>query len=229
MNTIKKKILDTIEKKHLAPRPRWQFVVKNNTLWFLAGLAMLIGGFAVAVIIFILTDADWDIFVYLDKTPLQAILTMIPYIWLVVLLIVVIVSDTGIARTTHGYKYTKRVLISGSILGSVLIGTLLYLFGFGHTLHKTLVHQMPWYQNMTYTKRDQWFNPEKGLLSGTIVSIGKDTLTLTAPDKTLWTAAAMMPEVFEEEDLSIGLHIKLIGDKTGDKTFTIQDLRLWND
>ena len=228
MLDLNKKILNTIETKHITPKPRWQFVLKNNTLWVLVGIATLIGSFACAVILFILTDNDWDIFRFLDKSILETILIAAPYIWIGVLILILGITEVSVLYTKNGYKYTKRFIGIISIVVSVVLGIGLYFIGFGNILHKKLVDQIPWYENLVYTKQNEWYYPEKGLLSGTIATIGDNTFTIIAPDKSIWIITTDA-EVFEEEDLSVGLPVKLVGEQTGQKTFEVDDIRLWND
>jgi hypothetical protein len=120
------------------------------------------------------------------------------------------------------------MIIGGSILSSIVIGTVLYTCGFGKVLHDALADQIPWYENLMYTKKNLWFYPEKGLLSGTIQSVNETTFTLIAPDKSIWTVSSS-PEIFEEENLTPGLQIKIVGEETAEKSFTMEDIRLWNE
>ena len=210
MLDLNKKILNTIETNHITPKPRWQFVLKNNTLWILVGIATLIGSFAFAVILFILTDNDWDIFRFLDKSIFETILIAAPYIWIAVLILTLGITEISVIYTKSGYKYTKRFIACVSIGISILFGTGLYIAGFGNILHEKLIDQIPWYENLVYTKQNEWYYPEKGLLSGTITTLGDNTFTIQAPDKSIWVITTDA-EVFGEEDLSIGLPVKLVG------------------
>ena len=55
---LPEKIIEELKKQGIESRPRWQFLLKRWTLWLVAILSTIIGGIAVAVIIFTFVDFE---------------------------------------------------------------------------------------------------------------------------------------------------------------------------
>ncbi len=51
MNKLPQHIIEEIEKRRLAPRPRFHFLLKRGVFWTLAFLASVLGGIALTIII----------------------------------------------------------------------------------------------------------------------------------------------------------------------------------
>jgi hypothetical protein len=134
----------------------------------------------------------------------------------------------SITRTKSGYRYRVRVIVGASISISLFLGILLYAINFGTFLHETLSDQLPWYEQLIYTKSDAWYAPDQGLLSGTIESLKDDTFTIKSIDGAKWDITTPK-EVRDFQILSPGLKIKIIGEKTGERTFNAEDIELWNE
>ena len=227
-NHLNEKILASIKNQDLHPRPRWQFILRNALFWGGTVVLTAIGSIAIATGVFIINDHDWDVFVYLDKSRLVYTLEVLPYLWLVILIVSSILARYSVTHTRTGYRYRVRTIIGASVAISTLLGVLLYFAGFGTMIHETLNDQIPWYEHLVYTKKDAWYAPEKGLLSGDIVSVTDTAITVRAVDTSTWFITAL-PEVRELPELAPGLRIKLIGEQTAEQTFNAEDIELWND
>ena len=58
---IKNSVIDKIKKDHIKPKPKWEFLLKDYTLYALFALLLIIGGLTVSVIILNITTNHWDI------------------------------------------------------------------------------------------------------------------------------------------------------------------------
>lgn len=231
MNTeeFSKNIENEINKKQLTPTPRWHFLLKNYVIWLFALLATLLGSLAVATIIFILTDHDWDIFRYLDRSLFEHIFISIPYIWLIILILLVSIVQYNVIHTKRGYKYKTSLVLIGSILCSILFGGALFSLGINSEIHELFLKQVPLYKNSIYTKENIWIFPEKGLLSGTIIEINNEEFLLSDLNKKIWTITTSDDTKWETDPtLKIGEKIKLIGAQNNINTFSAFIIRPWN-
>ena len=155
-------IVEQIKNQGLKPKPRWQFLLKNQVLWSLTLVASLLGGVAVATMIFILTDHDWDVFHYLDRSLFEHTVVSLPYLWLATLVVLIFAARYNFQHTRRGYRYAAAKVASLSLLVSLILGGLCHTAGFGSGLHNLFMEQLPFYQKLTYTKDDIWVYPEKG-------------------------------------------------------------------
>ena len=224
-----KNVENEINKKQLIPTPRWHFLLKNYVIWLFALLATLLGSLAVSTIIFILTDHDWDIFRYLDRSLFEHIFISIPYIWLIILILLVSIVQYNVIHTKRGYRYKTSLVLIGSILLSIIFGGALFSLGINSEIHELFIEQVPLYRSAVYTKENIWIFPEKGLLSGTITAINEDKFTLLDLNKKIWTITTTDDTKWENNlTPRIGEKIKLIGAQNDVDEFSAFIIRPWN-
>jgi hypothetical protein len=224
-----KNIENEINENQLTPTTRWHFLLKNYVIWLFAFLATLLGSLAVSTIIFLLTEHDWDVFRYLNQSLFEYIFISIPYIWLAFLILLVFIIQFNVIRTKRGYRYKTSMVLIGSIVFSVILGSTLFLFGIDSEIHEIFLEQIPLYKNSIYTKENIWIFPEKGLLSGTITTINDDGFTLIDLNKKMWEIKISDKTEWEINPIpKIGEKIKLIGIQNDIKSFSALIIRPWN-
>jgi hypothetical protein len=77
-------------------------------------------------------------------------------------------------------------------------------------------------------KRELWSQPESGLLAGKVVSIkSKNEIVIEDLNGKLWVIKTDSLSVKSRIVARMGKIIKIIGDKTGDNTFTANEFRAW--
>ena len=166
-----KKILETIKKKHITPKPKWEFLLKDYFLWILTFLAMIIGGFAFSVIIYMFKNNDWDIYKYMDDSLLGFIFGTLPYFWILFLVIFIAAGHYNFKHTKKGYKYHLHLMIIVNILVSIFLGTILYDAGVGQAIDQALSERMPFYEKFINRRMMMWKQFEKGRLAGLIIEV----------------------------------------------------------
>jgi len=231
MNTEEfgKTIETKINEEQLTPTPRWHFLLKNYVIWSFALLTTFLGSLAVSTIIFILTDHDWDIFHYLDRSLFEHIFISIPYVWLIILMFLVSIVQYNVTHTKRGYRYKTSLVLIGSILFSIIFGGTLFSLGINSEIHELLIEQIPLYKSAIYTKENIWIFPEKGLLSGTIIAINENGFTLLDLNKKIWDVTTPDDTKWENNViLKIGEKIKLIGTQNNIDEFSTFVIRPWN-
>ena len=222
-------VLKTIGERGLAPRPRWHFLLKNWIFWFLAGSTVVLGGIAVAIIIFVFFDHEGTARTYLNQSLVQDILLTIPYIWLVSLALLVALTRLLIHNVKQGYRYSIRKVLVVTLSLSILFGFILNAFELGDTIHEYLNETIPYYNSLVYTSKDGWSQPSKGLLGGTVLSIASTSeLRLQDFHHIEWRVDISTVEYSDDYiDPKVGDVIKMVGTETGKNTFQPQQLFPW--
>lgn len=228
-NQLEKKIMKEIIEGGLKPKPRWYFLLPDIVLKVLVGIISLLGGFALATIHFILTDHDWDVFSYLDKSLLEYILKIMPYFWIISFILLTSVAYFFFRKTRQGYRYQTSKMVVGILLVSIFFGILLVGLGYDHILHNRLLEDLPLYEQLVYTKHDVWKFPDKGLLSGEIESVQNDALfSLKDRDNQLWHILVPDDVTIERGAKIIpGVRVKLIGEMLAKDEFQAAIIRPW--
>lgn len=168
MSNITDKIINTIKDQNLLPKPRWRFILQRILIWVLAFLSAIFGSLAFSVMIFILVNNDWEVLKYIDRTPLQHAIETLPYIWILILILFVVLSYYNAKHTKGAYKHEGYWFLIGSIMISLIIGSVFYSFGLAPRIH-TVAQNVPFFQGLLHDRDDIWMEGENGLLAGEIV------------------------------------------------------------
>ncbi|MDB5188667.1 MAG: hypothetical protein JWM92_265 [Candidatus Nomurabacteria bacterium] len=224
--TFDDKVIAKIKTAHLKPISRWYFTTRTWALTVLIIIATFLSSVGVTLILFLLTDHDWFAVSYLDEGLPLHILKTIPYLWLIIIFIVVAIIYSSIKQVGRGYRYPQRKIIGVSLLASVLIGTALFISGAGTYLDTYLERTVPFYDNLIVTNKDIWVYPEQGLLSGTITAIDGDTFSITDSDEQPWVVT-MDSDTQENTPLRIEKSVKIVGTMTDGSHFNASLILPW--
>lgn len=159
-----------IKTKHLEPKSKYSFVLKNYLFWFLAILAIIIGALAVAIIIFFLYNQDWVLY-FKYASFIQILYFSLPYLWFLILLSLISLAYFNFKKTEFGYRYSLKKLILIYFASSIILGSIFYFLGFAQVLDKTFDQKIPFYNNLHQRCSWFWQDPQAGRLSGEIIEI----------------------------------------------------------
>ena len=219
-NNLGQKFLKAIKNKAIKPRPRWQFLLKDYLIWIIGAASLIIGSFAFAVILHMLVNNDWDVYQNINDSLAGFILVTLPYLWLVFLGLFIFVAHYNIKHTKKGYRFSLSRLIIGSILISVLLGTLFYSIGLGQALDDTLTDRVPFYRNFLNQRRRIWIQADQGLLAGIIIEVGSDNnFKIIDFNKKEWNVVGDELILKPGMELLPGMGIRMVGQKIDDNNF----------
>ena len=174
-------IADTIEKikeKNIRPEPRWKYLAKKYSVWPSFFAVALFGAAVFSVAYFLVSQLDWDLFAAAHRFSFFYYLALVPYLWIIPLIILVFFAFFALRKTENGYRYDFSK-IAAAVLGTILIfGFLTALAGFGGKMNGAMMRGFPGYGKLVTTKESQWSQPEIGLLAGTINSVSGNSIDL---------------------------------------------------
>jgi hypothetical protein len=228
MNDFSKEILEKIKKEKVHPRPRWYFLTRNYFFWLMFAFTTLLGGIAFGMILFITSNLDWDIYQYLGLSLPEAVMLSLPYLWIALLALFLFVTYYNFIHTRTGYRYRFIFIFLISLLISVLLGVGFYHYGLTETVERQLRTRIPGYQRMVYTSENQWMQPEKGLLSGTIIAIDPERKSLQLRDYhgKEWTIDINQAMIRGNMSLIENIEIRIIGQKEAENVFMATEIRV---
>ncbi len=228
-NKLSEKIIGEINEHHIKPKPRWQFLLKRWVLWLFALLSVVLGGIAISIIISLFFDHDATAQVYLKQSMVRDILLTIPYFWLITLAILIGICKYAVAHTKFGYRYATIKIVGAVIVLSVLLGLVFNAFDVGQQVQDSLIENIPYYDSIVYTSKDQWSHPEKGLLGGTITKvISPQEFTLLDFHKKYWNIDMSTLDSDNTSIIKTGAIIKVIGMEKDSNTFNAQQIFPWD-
>ena len=221
------KLIQAIKEQEIKPVPRWRFTLKNSLLLGAFLLAVLLGALAFSVVLFAVQQTDFSVVSHLTHSRLELFLGLLPFFWIIMLIIFLVAAIYSIQYSPKGYKFTTAKLVGYSAALSILLGTLFFITGGAQRLEHAFALNVSLYESVQEKKVQLWSMPEDGYLSGRIEEVGMGTIQLKDFQGKLWTvhheSAFMPPSVLLEH----GEQIKLMGEMTGKGEFSAQEIRPW--
>lgn len=229
MKDLIRETVEKIKERKIAPEPRWKYLARKYGAWVVFGGVVFLGAISFSTAFDLLRQLDWDLYRFTHQSALVYSLTLLPYFWLILIGMFLVLAFFDLRKTETGYKYGWLKISLSSIGGIIVMGFVFSLFGFGGKFNAILANDIPYYgQHMTMTKEKQWMQPDHGFLSGTIVVILGDGLEMIDLSGQKW-------KVFLDEKTLIkpaakivqGEMIKIIGSRIGEKNFQASEIRPW--
>ena len=139
MKNLSQKIINRIKQEGIEPTPKWEFVLKNSFFWGAFGLAVIIGALSFSIIFHTLLNNDWDLHMQLSGGLTKFIIITLPYFWLILLTLFIVIAYINIRNTKKAYKYSLSMIIGGVILASFLLGITFYNLGLASSIDRNLI------------------------------------------------------------------------------------------
>jgi len=173
------KVMHRIEEEHIEPVPGWRFTVPNVILWFAWVVSIIVGSISVAAGIFVVANAGWDYYSTTHDTFLVFFVESLPYFWLIVMTLFILLAYENIRHTKRGYRFHITSILILSIGVSLAGGSILYFSGVGHVFDQHVAATLPFRTPVIEYQKKLWENPDRGLLAGEINMISEDAQWFT--------------------------------------------------
>lgn len=220
-------LINKIKGDRVKPLPRWRFTLKNTLAWVIFALAVAFGAMAFSVILYAIQQVDFDLAEHLSHSPMELVLSLMPFFWAVSLIVLLVIAIIGIRNSRKGYKFTSLSLVGISAALSILAGTLFFIGGGGNWLDRKFEANVDIYKSVQDRKVSLWSMPEEGYISGAIVSVKGDQLILEDFMGKEWKMDISDVDAVPAVSFEEGEKIKVIGKMTSEDTFKAEMIRPW--
>lgn len=207
---ISDRALKLISQKQIKPIPRWKFIIRNWGIWLIL----------IVCLAFFVLGSSLSWFGLADNI-------IFPHFWLSTLVVFFTLSFLIFEKTKKAYRYQKRLVVFSLLVLGLTIGGILFKTGLANRLDRGFEGGFPGYRHLVPIKLEIWNNPSQGYLSGKITKVNQNNFELEDFTGKTWIVTGT-PLVKGRQKLEEDVEIKLIGTKTGDSTFTAQEIRPWN-
>jgi len=221
------KLLEKIKADNIQPKPKWQFDVKNNMVWLFYFLFVLIGSISFSIILFAIQQTDFELLSHMGHSKLELFLSILPFIWLILLVVFILGSIYAIYNSKRGYKFTFSKMIAFNVGLSLLIGTVFFVGGGASWFEKSFALRAGFYESIQNKKEKIWQNPEKGNIAGTIQAIDGKEITFKDFDDKIWKVNIEDAFVPRAVFLEKGEKMKISGKVITSNTFNAEGLYPW--
>lgn len=176
---LKDSVIQTIDAENVCPRSRLFFVCKETLVWIFWGLSVVVGAFAVAVSLFVLTNSQYALYEATHDNFFTFAVQALPYLWILLFLVTAYLAVNNLRNTKRGYRYEVWKVIASSMVLSLAGGAVLQLFGFGFVVDYKLGAEMRMYMSQDKLEMKLWQTPTDGRL------IGKQVFSTVIPTSTV--------------------------------------------
>ncbi len=228
MTQLTDSVLEKIKKENIRPISKNKFKLKRFFLWFVIAAFFLLGALTAAVVMFSLVNQDWDIHEKIAANHLVFILMVLPYFWLIVLIIFLIIAYANYRKTRHSYRYRFTSVLLGVVLLVALIGFLVYQLDLGRRVEEIISDYLPYYRQIN-NNYQVWNKPESGLLAGSVTAVDQKILTIKDWNNQEWVIKLANGLEINSQVVKVGSKIKILGQllSKSDHEFLADDIRLW--
>jgi len=222
MSTISEKILNKIKENKLAPRPRWQFKLRDSGKWLGFGLLVVLTVVAVGLLMFFWSDAPW---LNSGKISFGLLFGRMPIILMAIVIVGGLLALVDLKNTGRGYRYPLKFVGFGIIIFALMVGWLFNYWGFTKGVDSA-ISQVPFYQNQSQYMISVWQQPSEGRLTGEITKVESDNnFTLIDFSGKTW-AVSSLGALWRHGLVPVaGLKIKMLGGELGNNGFEATDIR----
>ncbi len=221
------KLIETIKKEKIKPKPKWVFNLNNFLLWLMYFLFVLVGAISFSVILFAIQQTDFELLSHIGHSRIELFLSILPFIWLVLLIVFILGSLYAIYYSQRGYKFTFSRLIAINVGLSVLIGTIFFIGGGASWFENAFAIRTGFYESIQKKKEKIWQNPDKGNLAGVIYDVKDGILEFNDFENKKWIINIDSTFIANPVLLEKGEKIKITGVKIDDETFKAKEIYPW--
>ena len=226
MDHLSKNIVDKIKKEKIIPVPKWHFLLKNYVVWVLFLISSMIGGIAFGIILLQLSDIDWTIIDRINSGPQELIITIIPYFWIVILIVFIGIAYHNFRHTSKGYKSGTFIILGISILVSVIAGSIVFASGISRRI-ENFRENTPFVREIHAPHMKLWMQENKGLMAGIIEKLDRDKILLRSLKDRPWNIDIRNAKLINIPQLKLKQKIEIIGEKIDNTHFKAHEIRSW--
>jgi hypothetical protein len=216
---ISSTVLEKIKKEHIAPKPKWQFLLKKSVLWGSFVLTLLFGGLSMSLIILMVSTNDWEILEHTDSSMAEFLFVTLPHFWMILFLLFLFISLYNIKHTSGGYRFHYLGIILLNLGATFLLGFAFLGMGVAHRIDTLVTQNVPYYEEMVKVPRFRvWMRPEEGMVAGKIKNVQADDMVLVDIDRKEWLIIITdLPEKMRKQ-IEINKLIGVFGDAIDENT-----------
>jgi len=225
-HNLSEQVLERIKRENITPRTKQMCRFCDYATWTTSVASLLFGSVSFGIFLDIVLSNDWDIFGIIGEGRVAYFLSVIPYLWVVFALAFLFYARYFFNNTDRGYNYLRASTGIASISLSAILGVGLYYFGIARGIDDYLVATIPYYHEVTGNHTALWSQPEKGLLSGEVLSVSDEMFALKDWKGELWKIT-FLPEIESPIFPKEGEKIKMTGKVKGPGSFEARDIHPW--
>ena len=148
----------------------------HSIVWVGAGISVIVGSIETAVVFHEIFGTDWMVVERLEHDGIPGFLLVLPYLWFGALGITLLAAYYLYRHTENGYKKGPVGILIGTVVISVVLGSVLYERQVPERVKDVMVEHLPPFAEFEMQRQEVFMAPERGVLVGVITDVQGDKL-----------------------------------------------------
>lgn len=222
------KIWEKIEESKMKPVAKWRWQISELMNWSLFFLSVLLGSISFSIILLELFSADWDLYTHLTDSFSEYLFGVLPYFWILFLVIMLGIAYYRFFNTKSGYRYSGLRIMIYSMALSILLGFALYFINMSAWVYDLTHEFIPKPEAYLMNTIKMWSQPEEGLLGGRVMELlnAKEVRLIDFNEKT-WSVDFSEARIYDMRSIKLGEAVKIIGEQVDENMFKAAEARPW--
>lgn len=226
MNTMKDKVLEHIEERHIEPKAKWLLRLRTIVLWLSIGFSVFFGALAVSFMLFFARNSDLDV-INLMPDRASFVISSIPYLWIVATAAALLAAHYQFRRTKESYRYRFSIVVAVIVFSTIVLGMAFHRAGVAYALEEQF-EQLHGYGHFLNPRMASWSQVERGRLAGEVFEVSSPrTFVLTDFRGEQWRVTVSDRLRPPDPLLRPRVRVRMIGTVTGDDSFTADRILPW--
>ena len=215
--------LHKIQNDKITPKPRWRFLLKNSIIWGLGVFSLILGSVSMSLIYFMISNEDTGAYKLSDSSLWEILLIIVPFFWIICLVIFAFAVYYYIKHTKKGYKYSANKIIFTILAASLFFGGILNAFGLDRIIDDTLGQKAPYYDRVINPRLNYWSSPENGRLTGLVVAeVSPVEYDLIDRGGEAWVT--LLTDEDGSGEMVVNRPVRLVGKNLGGHKFMVKEV-----
>ena len=228
MTSLRKSIIDKIKKENIKPIPRFYFILIHILLLILILFAIFLGALSVSIIIAVINGVEWEVVHKVTGMKFASFLMILPYLWFLVLGVVVFVAGKLFERLKMGYRYSHFFVAIGVVVLSIFFGLILYFMGVGNFTEGHLTDNFKPYERWSEIRDRSMVAPDNGVLVGKVIDIESDKEVIIIDFlRDSWEVDVSDALFVKDFELQLHKPVSIFGERTGAGEFKAEKIMPW--
>lgn len=222
MSKISKKTFENIKKESIKPTPGWVYGLKEDAIWAVVFVSLIIMIVSFSIIVGIFYETDWQFINYANISLYQYFLTIVPSIWLILFLISSFLFYEGLRHTKNGYKTENKFLFISSSFLILIMAVVLELPGYNLMLEQIGSRHLPFENDFEDTLMTEINHPENGVVVGRVTKVMSNSFNIVDLTGKTWLVSISNQELPSFVD---NCHLVMVYGKTENDSIVSENLK----
>ncbi len=227
---LSKKILQQIEEKHIEPKSKKFFLLKNYAFWLLVVFATFTLTFLFTVFLFHIQHIDFSVAEKVSGGKIQHFFLFFPYSLVFLFLVILIFLIENFLHTKYAYRVPLKKVFFSIFAIAFVFGSLFSFFMNPEKIENFFEKRtFGLYQQGQLRRKQMWVRPQDGLLAGTLLSFEPEDTFIELIDFSgkswIIDTSGFTPE--EKAVLNQSEYVAIQGEQQGEDIFYACDIREW--